>query len=86
MFTNDNVNQKRAPCPATRLALDFLHLPSTPEQYQFTNSLALHSPLAQQLSNNLPDGAIDWIDANVGSPVAGHWGVAAAVLGMPWPR
>ena len=30
--------------------------------------------------------AIDWLEANVASPVTTHWGQGAALLGTPWPR
>ena len=29
--------------------------------------------------------AIVWLDENVGSPVTGNWGTAAALLGVAWP-
>lgn len=32
------------------------------------------------------DEAIDWLEANVASPVSNHWGAGAALLGTPWPR
>ena len=47
---------------------------------------ALRSANAILLAYTGNPAAIDWIDANVGSPVAGQWGVAAALLGTPWPR
>ena len=47
---------------------------------------ALRSSNAILLAYTGNPAAIDWIDANVGSPVAGAWGVAAALLGTPWPR
>ncbi|MGK5064013.1 hypothetical protein [Janthinobacterium sp. LB3P112] len=56
------------------------------EELQFADSRALHAPFAQQLSQLSPDGALAWIDVNVGSPVAGQWGVAAALLDTPWPH
>ncbi len=30
--------------------------------------------------------AIDWLEANVDSPVTESWGTAATLLGVPWPR
>jgi len=30
--------------------------------------------------------AIEWLEANVASPVSPHWGQGAALLGTPWPR
>jgi len=30
--------------------------------------------------------ALDWIEANVASPVTTNWGQGAALLGAPWPR
>ncbi|MFZ4878162.1 hypothetical protein ACL9RI_24010 [Janthinobacterium sp. Mn2066] len=56
-----------------------------------TNILATQSP-ALRASNSILLGytgnpaAIDWIESNVGSPVSSQWGVAAALLGTPWPR
>ncbi|WP_256081368.1 hypothetical protein [Massilia sp. YIM B04103] len=32
------------------------------------------------------DLALDWLEANVSSPVASQWGRGAALLGAPWPR
>lgn len=51
-----------------------------------TQAPALRSTNAILLAYTGNPAAIDWIDANVGSPVAGAWGVAAALLGTPWPR
>ncbi|MGK5005197.1 hypothetical protein [Janthinobacterium sp. LB2P70] len=51
-----------------------------------TQAPALRSPNAILLAYTGNPDAIAWIDANVGSPVAGQWGVAAALLGTPWPR
>lgn len=56
-----------------------------------TNILAIQSP-ALRSSNAILLGytgnsaAIHWIESNVGSPVSSQWGVAAALLGTPWPR
>ncbi|MED5617059.1 hypothetical protein [Janthinobacterium sp. P210005] len=47
---------------------------------------ALRSSNATLLAYTGNPAALAWIDANVGSPVAGQWGVAAALLGTPWPR
>lgn len=51
-----------------------------------TQAPALRAANAILLGYTGNRAAIDWIDANVGSPVAGQWGVAAALLGTPWPR
>lgn len=51
-----------------------------------TQAPALRSSNAILLAYTGNPAAIDWIDANIGSPVAGAWGVAAALLGTPWPR
>lgn len=32
------------------------------------------------------DLALNWFESHVGSPVSGHWGDGAALLGAPWPR
>jgi len=56
-----------------------------------TSVLAIQSP-ALRSSNAIllaytgNPAAIDWIEAKLGSPVSGQWGVAAALLGTPWPR
>ncbi|SDH62491.1 hypothetical protein [Janthinobacterium sp. YR213] len=51
-----------------------------------TQAPALRSSNATLLAYTGNPAALAWIDANVGSPVAGQWGVAAALLGTPWPR
>ena len=51
-----------------------------------TQAPALRSSNTILLAYTGNPAAIDWIDMNVGSPVAGAWGVAAALLGTPWPR
>ncbi|MDO8040687.1 hypothetical protein [Janthinobacterium sp. SUN137] len=51
-----------------------------------TQAPALRSSNAALLAYTGNPAALAWIDANVGSPVAGQWGVAAALLGTPWPR
>ena len=51
-----------------------------------TQAPALRSANAILLAYTGNPAAIAWIDANVGSPVAGQWGMAAALLGTPWPR
>ncbi|MGK5059664.1 hypothetical protein ACQ4WY_22290 [Janthinobacterium sp. LB2P49] len=51
-----------------------------------TQAPALRSSNAILLAYTGTPAALDWIDANVGSPVAGQWGVAAALLDTPWPR
>ncbi|MGK5035121.1 hypothetical protein [Janthinobacterium sp. LB3P118] len=51
-----------------------------------TQAPALRSSNAILLAYTGNPAAIDWIDANIGSPVAGAWGVAAALLGTPWPH
>jgi hypothetical protein len=51
-----------------------------------TQAPALRSSNATLLAYTGNPAATDWIDANVGSPVAGQWGVAAALLDTPWPR
>ena len=53
--------------------------------------LPVQTPAVRSASAHLlgytgnPD-AIAWLDAHVASPVTGQWGVAAALLGTPWPR
>ena len=51
-----------------------------------TQAPALRSSNAILLAYTGNPAAIAWLEANVGSPVAGAWGVAAALLGTPWPR
>ncbi|QKY02982.1 hypothetical protein G3257_12465 [Janthinobacterium lividum] len=51
-----------------------------------TQAPALRSSNAILLAYTGNPAAIDWIETNIGSPVAGQWGVAAALLGTPWPR
>ncbi|WP_426073065.1 hypothetical protein [Janthinobacterium sp. DSP2-3-3] len=51
-----------------------------------TQAPALRSSNAILLAYTGNPAAIDWIDDYIGSPVAGQWGVAAALLGTPWPR
>ncbi|WP_326457577.1 hypothetical protein [Janthinobacterium sp.] len=51
-----------------------------------TQAPALRSSNATLLAYTGNPAALAWIDANVGSPVAGQWGVAAALLATPWPR
>lgn len=51
-----------------------------------TQAPALRSSNAILLAYTGNPAALDWIDVNVGSPVAGQWGVAAALLGTPWPQ
>lgn len=51
-----------------------------------TQAPALRSSNAILLAYTGNPAAIDWIETNVGSPVAGQWGVAAALLDTPWPR
>lgn len=51
-----------------------------------TQAPALRSSNAILLAYTGNPAAIDCLEAHVGSPVAGQWGVAAALLGTPWPR
>ena len=51
-----------------------------------TQAPALRSSNAILLAYTGNPAAMDWIDTHVGSPVAGQWGVAAALLDTPWPR
>ncbi|ATD60878.1 MAG: hypothetical protein ACOH2S_03875 [Janthinobacterium svalbardensis] len=51
-----------------------------------TQAPALRSSNAILLAYTGNPAALDWLEANVGSPVAGQWGVAAALLGTPWPQ
>ncbi|QKY08482.1 hypothetical protein [Janthinobacterium lividum] len=51
-----------------------------------TQAPALRSSNAILLAYTGNPAALAWIETNVGSPVAGQWGVAAALLGTPWPR
>ncbi|PHV22117.1 hypothetical protein CSQ92_03280 [Janthinobacterium sp. BJB446] len=51
-----------------------------------TQAPALRSSNATLLAYTGNPAALAWIETNVGSPVAGQWGVAAALLGTPWPR
>lgn len=56
-----------------------------------TSVLAIQSPALRAanvilLAYTGNPAAIDWIESNVGSPVSSQWGVAAALLGTPWPR
>ncbi|NHQ91169.1 hypothetical protein [Janthinobacterium lividum] len=51
-----------------------------------TQAPALRSSNAILLAYTGNPDAIAWLESNVGSPVAGQWGVAAALLGTPWPR
>ena len=51
-----------------------------------TQAPALRSSNATLLAYTGNPAALAWIDANVGSPVTGAWGVAAALLDTPWPR
>ena len=56
-----------------------------------TNVLATQSPSLRSSNSFLVAytgclEAIDWLEANVASPVTEHWGSAAALLGTPWPR
>ena len=59
-----------------------------PEHLQFADSRVLGEPFAQQLSKQPPDGALAWLTTILAthSPVAGQWGVAAALLDTPWPQ
>ncbi|WP_300755350.1 hypothetical protein [Janthinobacterium sp.] len=56
-----------------------------------TSVLAIQSPALRAANAILlaytgNPAAIDWVDDNAGSPVSSQWGVAAALLGTPWPR
>jgi len=51
-----------------------------------TQAPALRSSNATLLAYTGNPAAIAWLETNVGSPVAGQWGVAAALLGTPWPQ
>ena len=51
-----------------------------------TQAPALRSSNAILLAYTGNPAALDWLETNAGSPVAGQWGVAAALLGTPWPR
>ena len=51
-----------------------------------TQAPALRSSNAILLAYTGNPAALAWIDDHVGSPVAGQWGVTAALLGTPWPR
>ena len=51
-----------------------------------TQAPMLRSSNAILLAYTGNPAAIAWIDANIGSPVAGQWGVAAALLDTPWPQ
>ena len=51
-----------------------------------TQAPALRSSNATLLAYTGNPAAIAWINTNIGSPVAGQWGVAAALLGTPWPQ
>ncbi|PHV14535.1 hypothetical protein CSQ90_23120 [Janthinobacterium sp. BJB303] len=51
-----------------------------------TQAPMLRSSNAILLAYTGNPAAIAWLEANVGSPVAGQWGVAAALLGTPWPQ
>ena len=51
-----------------------------------TQAPALRSSNAILLAYTGNPAALTWIDAHVGSPVAGQWGVAAALLATPWPQ
>jgi hypothetical protein len=51
-----------------------------------TQAPMLRSSNAILLAYTGNPAALAWIGANVGSPVAGQWGVAAALLGTPWPQ
>lgn len=51
-----------------------------------TQAPALRASNATLLAYTGNPAAIAWLEANAGSPVAGQWGVAAALLGTPWPR
>src|SRR4030095_6769528 len=56
-----------------------------------TNVLATQSPSLRSSNSSLvaytgcPE-AIDWLEADVASPVTEHWGSAVALLDTPWPR
>ena len=47
---------------------------------------AVRSASAHLLGYTGNPAAIAWLDAHVATPVTGQWGVAAALLGTPWPR
>ncbi|MDZ5636398.1 MULTISPECIES: hypothetical protein [unclassified Janthinobacterium] len=51
-----------------------------------TQAPMLRSSNAILLAYTGNPAALTWIDANIGSPVAGQWGVAAALLDTPWPQ
>lgn len=51
-----------------------------------TQAGSLRSSNAELVAYSGSGLAIDWFEANVGSPVAGSWGVGAAMAGTPWPR
>ena len=56
-----------------------------------TSVLAIQSPALRSSNSYLVaytgcEEAIDWLEANVASPVSNHWGYGAALLGAPWPR
>ena len=51
-----------------------------------TQAPALRSSNAILLAYTGNPAAIAWLENNIGSPVAGQWGVAAALLGTPWPQ
>ncbi|MCC7682428.1 hypothetical protein [Janthinobacterium sp. FW305-128] len=51
-----------------------------------TQAPMLRSSNAILLAYTGNPAAIAWIDANIDSPVAGQWGVAAALLDTPWPQ
>ena len=51
-----------------------------------TQAPALRSSNAILLAYTGNPAAIAWINTNIGSPVAGQWGVAAALLDTPWPQ
>lgn len=50
---------------------------------QSNNLRASNSHLVAYTGSDL---ALDWFESNVGSPVSGHWGDGAALLGASWPR
>ncbi|WP_223305804.1 hypothetical protein [Massilia sp. NR 4-1] len=50
---------------------------------QSSNLRSANSHLVAYTGSDL---ALDWLEANVGSPVASQWGSGAALLGAPWPR
>ena len=51
-----------------------------------TQAPALRSSNAILLAYTGNPAAMAWIEANIASPVATQWGVAAALLDTPWPR